>query len=153
MTPLAPVQAFWSYAQLAQLWQVHPETVREWVSTLRKERPTAVHVSYRLVAGHRRFAFVANHTAQAIQAERFPENAQPRKVRSRKPASPRTIAYFDRLAAAYAAKAAQARAPLPDPVAPQAVSQAAQAPTVSAPSPHPSPRRLPLPAMPHARRA
>src|SRR4029077_18991564 len=75
------VQSFFRYEDLAALWRGRPRTVKDWVSALRRTDPDLVHVSYRLVGGYQRTAFIAQSTAEALQGQHFPRNRAAMKLR------------------------------------------------------------------------
>jgi hypothetical protein len=80
-SPGAAIQSFHSYDQLTRLWPVRRKTIEKWVAQLRRERPDLVWVTYRLVGGHRRTAFLAGMTVAALQDLHFPRGGEQRKRR------------------------------------------------------------------------
>jgi hypothetical protein len=80
-TRVPPVQAFYSYSRLSQMWGVSVDTVQRWVSELRRTNPKLVYISYRLRNGYRREAAISAMTAQALQNRHFPNARMPEKRR------------------------------------------------------------------------
>lgn len=128
---MPPVQAFYPYSRLSALWGIQPGTVRLWVADLRKTHPNLVHITYRLVRGHRRTAFLSAQTVQALQDRHFPRDCMPVKKRGSGPRGPLRLFHERRPADR-------------QPVTP-AVPSAPQPPASQAP---PAIRRLRLPVMP-----
>lgn len=121
------VQAFYTYAQLADWWQVRPDTVANWVRDLRRDQPSVVHVTYRLVRGHRRTAYLSAETALAVQTAHFPEGEQSKRrgsglqgsaPRKPKPPTPAARPYLDRRLASEQAERAALRTAPPAPARP-----------------------------------
>jgi hypothetical protein len=135
------VQAWFTYQRLGALWDVRPGTVKDWVSALRRTDPDLVHVSYRLIRGFQRVAFIAQMTAEALQARHFPKDRMPTKLRGALNRNRRPPSYIRRRMVAEAAERA-AMAPergISVPARPATGSDAGRTPPVV--------RRLTLPAM------
>jgi hypothetical protein len=103
---MLPIQAFYTYEQLAALWRVRPGTVKDWVSDLRRISPEKVYVTYRLVRGHQRTAFIAQSTAEALQGLHFPKDRLATKLRGGLSRNKRPPPYIRRRMAAEAAERA-----------------------------------------------
>jgi hypothetical protein len=136
------VQAFYTYERLGALWGVQPGTVKDWVSDLRRTSPTTVYVTYRLVRGHQRTAFLAQSTAEALQALHFPKDRLATKLRGGLSRNKRPPSYIRRRMAAEAAERAALR---PEHVVPTAPARAVTAGAVGR---TPVVRKLTLPPMP-----
>jgi hypothetical protein len=66
--PVAPLQAFYTLAQLAAMWRVQPRTVYGWLSALRRLEPDlAVTTRKRRPQGLVGAVLVAASTAQVLQ--------------------------------------------------------------------------------------
>jgi hypothetical protein len=78
---MPPVQAFYGYGRLSQMWGVTVGTIQRWVTDLRRTHPKQVYISYRLRNGYRREAAVSAMTAQALQNRHFPNARLPEKQR------------------------------------------------------------------------
>jgi len=105
-TSMGPIQAFFTYERLAALWGIRPGTVKDWVSDLRRISPDEVYVTYRLVRGHQRTAFVAQSTAERLQALHFPKDRLAIKLRGGLSRNKRPPSYIRRRMAAEAAERA-----------------------------------------------
>jgi hypothetical protein len=136
------VQAWFSYQRLGALWDVRPGTVKDWVSDLRRIAPDKVFVTYRLVRGHQRTAFLAQSTAEVVQALHFPKDRLATKLRGGLSRNTRPPSYIRRRMAAEAAERAALAPERMAPVMP------ARSVTTEAVGRTPGVRKLVLPPMP-----
>jgi hypothetical protein len=136
------VQSFFRYEDLAALWRVRPGTVKDWVSDLRRISPEKVYVTYRLVRGHQRTAFIAQFTAEILQSLHYPKDRLATKLRGGLSRNRRPPSYIRRRMAAEAAERAALASERIAPVMP------ARSVTTEAVGRTPGVRKLVLPPMP-----